>query len=71
MGLQEEVVDLAVQVNRNGYGPALGYVREHPDAALHRGFLARHQPVAVVNSEHALQELHKDRLAGLQSGALV
>lgn len=41
-------------------------IREHPDAALHGGFLARCQPVAVVNTEHTLQQLYKDRLAGLK-----
>lgn len=44
----------------------LTHVREHPDAALHGRFLARHQPVAVVNPEDALQQLHEDGLAGLR-----
>lgn len=45
---------------------SLTYIREHPDAALHRGLLAWHEPVAVVNPEHTLQKLHKDGLASLQ-----
>lgn len=42
---------------------SLTYIRRHPDAALHRGLLAWHEPVAVVNPEHTLQQLHKDGLA--------
>lgn len=46
--------------------PLLTYVREHPDAALHRGLLAGHEPGAVVDPEHPLQQLHKHGLPGLQ-----
>ena len=49
-----------------GTSAVLTYVRQHPDTALHRGLLAGRQPVAVVNPEHALQQLHKDRLASLK-----
>ena len=45
---------------------SLTYIRQHPDAALHRGLLAWHEPVAVVNPEHTLQQLHEDGLASLQ-----
>ena len=45
---------------------SLTYIREHPDAALHRGLLARREPVAVVNPEHTLKQLHEDGLASLQ-----
>lgn len=44
----------------------LTYVREHPDAALHRGLLAGHEPGAVVHPEHPLQQLHEHGLPGLQ-----
>lgn len=51
----------------------LTHVGEHADAALHRGLLAGRQPVAVVDAEDALQQLHEYRLAGLhgESGGLV
>lgn len=45
---------------------SLTYIGEHPDAALHRGLLARREPVAVVNPEHTLKQLHEDGLASLQ-----
>lgn len=47
--------------------PVLTYVREHADAALHRGLLAGQQPGAVVHPEHPLQQLHEHGLPGLQS----
>ena len=45
---------------------SLTYVRQDLDATLHRCLLGRHQPVAVVNPEDALQKLDKYRLPGLR-----
>lgn len=40
-------------------------IREHLDAVLNRALLDWDQPVTVVNPEHRLQQLDKDRLPGL------
>lgn len=51
-------------------GPPIGrmltHVGQYPDAALHRCLLAGQQPVAMVDAEHALQQLHEHGLACLQ-----
>lgn len=41
-------------------------IREHFDAALNGAFLDRDQPVAVVHSEHSLQQLDEDWLPCLR-----
>lgn len=41
-------------------------IREHFDAALNGAFLHWDQPVAVVHSEHSLQQLDKDWLPCLR-----
>lgn len=40
-------------------------IREHLDAVLNRALLDWDQPVTVVDPEHGLQQLDKDRLPGL------
>ena len=45
---------------------ALTNIAEHLNAALHTSLLTWDQPVAVVDPEHALQELHEHRLPSLK-----
>lgn len=41
-------------------------IREHFDTALNRALLDWNHPVAMVDPEHCLQQLHKDRLPRLR-----
>lgn len=41
-------------------------IREHLYTVFNRTLLDWDQPVTVIDSEHCLQQLHKDRLPGLR-----
>jgi len=46
-------------------GVELTNIREHFDTALNRALLDWDQPMAVIDPEHSLQQLHIDCLPGL------